>query len=140
MYKETFRKEVSYENKKVNLNIIVTSGVEQYQEDYTELYINCDFFVICYDITSNDSFIKAKEIISKDLLPYFFLYNERFSNVILLGNKTDLKEKNVDIKKIIEFSKKYKITFLESSAKNNNNISSTFNKIIEIYSEAIIDN
>ena len=56
MFKETFRKEVSYEEKKVNLNIIVTSGVEQYQEDYTEVYRNCDFFVVCYDVTSNDSF------------------------------------------------------------------------------------
>ena len=139
MFKETFRKEVSYEEKKVNLNIIVTSGVEQYQEDYTEVYRNCDFFVVCYDVTSNDSFLKAKDIISKDLLPYIFLYNEKFSNIVLIGNKTDLREKCVDINTVMEYANKYKIVFYESSAKNNNNITSTFNKIIELYHEAIME-
>jgi small GTP-binding protein len=139
MFKESFRKEVFYEEKKVNLNIIVTSGVEQYQEDYTNLYKSSDFFVVCYDITSNASFLKAKDIICNDLLPYVFLYNEGTSNIFLIGNKTDLKEKCVDVNQVIEFSMKYKIKFYESSAKNNNNINSTFNKIIEIYHETVMN-
>ena len=139
MFKESFTKEVFYEEKKVNLNIIVTSGVEQYQEDYTKVYKNCDYFVVCYDVTSNESFFKAKDVICNDLLPYVFLYNENYSNIFLIGNKTDLRDKCVDVNKVMEFTMKNKIIFYESSAKNNNNIACIFNKIIELYHEAILN-
>jgi small GTP-binding protein len=137
MYKEISKKIVSAENRKFNIEVSVTSGVPQYQEDYTDLYKTCDFFVVCYDVTSNDSLLKAKEIITKDLLPYIFLYEKGFSNIFLLGNKSDLKTKKIDNSKILEYTEKYKITFFETSAKNNYNISVVFNKIIDLYNQAI---
>jgi GTPase SAR1 family protein len=66
-----------------------------------------------------------------------FLYNERFANIILLGNKCDLKDKAVDQQKIKEYCKKYKIDYYETSAKMKTNITKVFNKIAEIYDEAV---
>lgn len=137
MFKEEFKKVISLESRKYNLNITVTSGVEQYQEDYTELYQKTDIFVVCYDITSKDSFIKAKDIISKDLLPYIFIFKKGNPNIILIGNKSDLKERISDYSVITEFTSKYNLILLESSAKNNSNISGIFNRIIELYDETI---
>jgi len=137
MYKEISKKIVSVENRKFIIEVSVTSGVPQYQEDYTNLYKNCDFFVVCFDVTSNDSLLKAKNIIKKDILPYIFLYDKDFSNIFLLGNKSDIKTRKIDYSKVLEYIEKYKITFYETSAKNNYNISVVFNKIIELYNQAI---
>jgi small GTP-binding protein len=135
--REISKKYATIENKKFNLEISVTSGVPQYQEDYTDIYKTCDFFVVCYDVTSNESLLKAKDIITKDLLQYIFLYDKDFSNIFLLGNKSDLKDRKIDYKKVLEYTQKYKIPFYETSAKNNLNISFVFNKIVELYNQAI---
>lgn len=137
MYREISKKIVSYEGRKFELELSVTSGVKQYQEDYSDIFITSDFFIVCYDITSNDSITKAKEIITNDLLPYYFQYDMKYSNIFLFGNKNDLKERKVKYSDVEDFAKKYKIAFYETSAKNNSNISIAFNKMIEIYNLAI---
>ena len=137
MFREISRKTVSIDKKKFNLEVSVTSGVEEYREDYTNIFNTCDFFCVCYDVTNNDSLLKAKEIISIDLLPYIFLYEKDHSNIFLLGNKSDLKERKIDYTEVFEYTEKYKISFFETSAKNNVNISAVFNKIVEIYNNAI---
>ena len=135
--KEELSKDVLFNNKRYKLNFNVTSGVPQYQGDYSNLYNTSDFFVVCYDITSPLSFLKAKEIINKEILQHLFLYDDNYANVILLGNKIDLKERHVEHDKVSEYCKKYNIDFYEVSAKLNTNITKIFTKILEVYDEAI---
>lgn len=135
--KEEFTKVVSVNNKKYTVNFIVTSGVPQYQEDYTNSYKISDFFVVCYDITNKSSYEKAKEIISKEILPYVFLYNDGYANIVLLGNKCDSKERKVDSQVVAEYCKKYNIDFYEVSAKQKTNIAKVFHKIVDVYDEAL---
>ncbi len=135
--KEEFTKGISVNGKKYNLNFTVTSGVREYQEDYTNLYKISDFFVVCYDITNYASFEKAKEIITEQIISYAFLYNERYANIVLLGNKSDLKERTVDQTKVNDFCQKYKIDFYETSAKLKTNIVKVFNRIVDVFDEAI---
>jgi hypothetical protein len=73
----------------------------------------------------------------KDLLQYIFLYEKEFSNIFLLGNKSDLKDRKIDYTKVLEYTQKYKIPLYETSAKNNFNISFVFNKIVELFNQAI---
>lgn len=138
--KEEFTKIIPVNGKKYNINFTVTSGVREYQEDYTNLYKVSDFFVVCYDITSSASFDKAKEIITKEIIPYVFLYNDGYANVILVGNKCDLKERAVDHQKVKEYCDKYSIDLYETSAKLKTNIAKIFNKIVCVYDEAIYGN
>lgn len=135
--KEEFTKTISINNKSYSVNFIVTSGVPQYQEDYSTSYKNSDFFVVCYDVTLQSSFEKAKEIITKELIPYVFLYNYEYANIVLLGNKCDSKERKVDSKAVAEYCKKYNIDFNEVSAKKATNISKVFNKIFDVFDETM---
>jgi GTPase SAR1 family protein len=51
-------------------------------------------------------------------------------SVLLVGNKCDLvSERDVVIEEVISFSKKYGITYVEASAKNNYNVEKIFTKI-----------
>lgn len=135
--KEEFSKVIDVNGKKFNINFIVTAGVPEYQEDYTNWYKVSDFFLVCYEISNVASFEKAKEIISNKILPYVFLHNDRFANIVLLGNKCDLRDKAVDHIKVNEYCKKYNIYYIETSAKTKTNIAKIFNKIAEVYDEAI---
>jgi len=135
--KEEFTKAISVNNKKYNLNFTVTSGVREYQEDYTNLYKIADFFIICYDVTNSASFEKAKEIITKEIYQYLFLYNEGYANIILFGNKCDLKERAIDNQQVKEYCYKHSIDFYETSAKLKTNFIKAFNKLAEVYDEAL---
>lgn len=136
---EQFSKNVKFEGKNYSLNLTVTSGVPQYQEDYSNLYSEADFLVVCFDLTTSKSFEKAKEIIKNELKVYAFLMQEDFANVVLIGNKSDLsRERKVKIFEINEFCKKYNIQFFETSAKTKQNVQNVFNKIVEVYDKVIL--
>lgn len=135
--KEEFSKVIQVNGKKYNINFTVTSGVREYQEDYTNLYKICDFFVVCYDVTNSASFEKAREIITNEILPYVFLYNDGCANIVLVGNKCDLKERAVDQQKVREYCEKHTIDFYETSAKLKSNIAKIFNRIVDVYDEAV---
>jgi small GTP-binding protein len=135
---EEFSKNVKIEGKNYSLNIIVTSGVPQYQEDYSQLYSEADFLVVCFDLTQLKSFEKAKEIIKNEVKSYIFLMQDNFANVVLIGNKSDLiRERKVIGNDISQFCKKYKIQFFETSAKTKVNVQGIFNKMIEVYDQVI---
>ncbi len=135
--REEFSKNIKFEGKTYKINLIVTSGVPQYQEDYSKLYETSDFFVVCFDQTLPKTFDKAKEIIKTEIVQYLFLMQENFANVILIANKADSKEKKVSMVEINKFCEKYKIQLFETSAKSKLNIQNAFNKIIEVYDKII---
>lgn len=133
IYKEEFSKTVTFGNKKYNLYFTVTSGDPQYQGDYTNIYKSCDFFVLVFDLTVIQSFEKIKEILNNEIIQYFNLYRDNCSNVIVVGNKADLKSRRVSYDQVASFFSKYFIEYFEVSAKNNTNLGKVFNKITEIY-------
>jgi len=135
--REECTKPVKFNGKNYSLNLNVTSGVPQYQEDYSDLYENTDYFVVCFDITNIKSFEKAKDLIKNEISHYLFLMKETFANVILIGNKSDIRDKKVYIGEINEFCKKYHIQYFETSAKTKMNIQNLFNKMLEVYDEVI---
>jgi len=137
IYKEDFTKTISLANKKYNLYFTVTSGDPQYQGDYTNIYKTCDFFVLVFDISMTQSFEKIKEILKNDIIQYVDLYKENYSNVIVVGNKCDLKSRKVSFEEASEYCKRYCIDYFEVSAKNNLNLGKVFNKITEVYDESI---
>jgi len=137
IFKEDFSKPITIGNKKYNMNFTVTSGDPQYQGDYTNIYKNCDFFVMVFDLTLPQSFDKIKEILKKEILQYANLYKENYMNVILIANKSDLKSRKISAEEINQFCEKYCLDYFEVSAKNNINISRIFSKLAEVYDEVV---
>jgi GTPase SAR1 family protein len=65
------------------------------------------------------------------------LKKHKKDNIILVGNKTDLKNKVVDTTEGEEFANKYNFGFLETSAKNSTNVDNLFLEIAKKSVEGI---
>ena len=110
-----------------------TAGNERFKSITINYYRSSHGFIYVYDITSKESF--------ENLDMWINLTNENCgTNAInfLVGNKSDLeKEREVTKEEGEEFAKKYDLIFIETSAKNNDNVGKLFEfftyKLIEYY-------
>ena len=127
-----------YNNKKYKLFFYDTTGQEKYKSISLNLIKNCDGILLMYDITKNKSF----ESITTWMESIKNLKEENFP-IVLVGNKTDLKDKReVEKEEGKEIAKKYGIDFFEISNKDGINIEESclalIKKIIE-YKEKNIE-
>ena len=75
----------------VNCEIMDTGGQERFDAINETYYRKADCCLLVYDITNRDSFEECKIYYNKKLKEY----SDKIIKVILLGNKTDLKDKRV---------------------------------------------
>ena len=122
-YKDKF---IIRDNYDIRLQIWDTAGQERFHSIAKNIYRNTNGVLYVYDITKRESFANIKGWI-KDL-----------QNVdvdikgIILGNKSDLEENRVIQKEeLADFSKKYKMPYLETSAKDNINVNEAFELIVD---------
>ena len=131
---ERCSKVVIFNNKQYILNFEVTPGVEEYKEDYSELYSKSNFVLLFYEVGKQDSLKRAKNYVKKELKNQILLYSNNTSNIYFIGNKIDLypEQNNSDIMKYCE---KHQINFFEISVKTNAGINSLMSKIIESFDQ-----
>ena len=122
-YKDKF---INRDNYDIRLQIWDTAGQERFHSIAKNIYRNTNGVLYIYDITKRESFANIKGWI-KDL-----------QNVdvdikgIILGNKSDLEENRVIQKEELDdISKKYKMPYLETSAKDNINVNEAFELIVD---------
>ena len=129
---ERSSKKILYNNKTYILNFEVTPGVEEYKEDYTELYSKAHFILLFYEVGRNDSLKRAKNFIKKELKNQMVMYSNNSSSIYFIGNKIDIypNQSNLDVKKYCD---KHKINFFEISVKTNSGINILMNTIIETF-------
>lgn len=137
---ENFRKKFVYDGKDYYINFIVTSGSPEYKTDYSEKYKSVDFFLVFYDMTSVKTFDYAKHIVSEELVSYVCKYNGQFSNLFLIGNKLEIKEKKVNIKDVEFYCMNNGFDHFEISVKMNVNLNKVTNQILEIFNKFINEN
>lgn len=133
---ELLSKSVPFKKNIYKLNFIITSGDPNYKEDYTEYFQNVDFFLIFYDVTINKSFEDLKTLVNEEIKEYLFLYKNNYPNVILIGNKADLK-KAVDYDAVKSYCTRNNLDSYEVSVKTEFNINKVINKIIETYDDMV---
>ena len=122
---------LKYKNIVAKVHVWDTAGQERFISVATNYYRSCNGFIYVYDITNKDSLDKLDFWIN--------LTNENCdSNVInfLVGNKSDLENERVISKDVAQnFAQKYNLIYLETSAKNNNNV----DKLFEYFTYKLID-
>lgn len=114
----------------VRLQVWDTAGQESFRSITRSYYRGAIGALLVYDITNADSF---------DNLPSWLKDSLDATNqnigLVLVGNKVDLEgERQVDMNDAKEFAKENNLLFLETSAKNGQNIE----KIFQILSEQIL--
>ena len=124
---------INIDNRKINLDIWDTAGQERFKGLVPLYYNNADCIILVYDITVKDSFENATQRLIN-------LKSTCLNALIfLVGNKSDLQEERVVQKDLVnEYSRKNNIYFLETSAKNSENVDNLFKTIAKELSEIII--
>ena len=119
-------KKMVIENIPIKLQIWDTAGQERFHSITKNIYRNANGVLFVYDITNQESFNNIKNWI-KDL------DNIKSDDIksIIIGNKIDLEDKRIINKSDLEnLANKYKMSFLEVSAKNNININEAFDLMV----------
>ena len=120
---------INKNGKEYELNIWDTAGQEKFhalgKHFYKEAYIVC----LVYDITSQESLEQLKSIWYPDLLKY----GEKYTILAVVGNKSDLYEKDnlADENFAKNFAKEIGATFILTSAKSGEGIEKLFDTLTD---------
>jgi len=98
-----------------------------------QVYARTQSVAIVYDITFRESFVKA------DCLLQLLETNPNTTkNMILVGNKCNLPNREVSKQEGIDMALKWKIKFVEADAMNNTNISAIFWTLAKDYCDSVL--
>eukprot|EP00997_Jenningsia_sp_PLL12_P006259 NODE_2803_length_863_cov_108.836609_g2315_i0.p1 GENE.NODE_2803_length_863_cov_108.836609_g2315_i0~~NODE_2803_length_863_cov_108.836609_g2315_i0.p1 ORF type:complete len:194 (+),score=28.90 NODE_2803_length_863_cov_108.836609_g2315_i0:78-659(+) len=112
-------------DKQVKFEIWDTAGQERYRSLAPMYYRGAAAAIVVYDITNHDTFIRAKQWVNE-------LKRRGDQNIViaLAGNKVDLAEKRqVETAEAAAYAAENNIFHMETSAKNNTNVTEMFVKI-----------
>eukprot|EP01084_Bolivina_argentea_P004085 7734_1 len=117
---------VEISQKTVNLQIYDKNGAHQYGTIFKAFCRGAHAALIIYDVTNQESFDSIAtwmEQLEKTL--------DAKSLKILIGNKTDLKDRNITRQQGEDLANHYGIEFVECSAKTGQNVSTIFSVVSE---------
>lgn len=121
----SFKKDLEIGSKKYSFEIHDTGAgdLSSYSAFWDLYFVNCDGFLLVYDITSNESLQSISLFVQKILL-----YKDvDKAAMVLVGNKCDLEDKRkITIEEGEEQAKTFDCPFFEVSAKTRINISEIF--------------
>ena len=121
----------------VNCEIMDTGGQEEFDAQNRLYYKRADCCLLVYDITRKDTFDAIKNFYIKEIKDNCI----EDIKVILLGNKTDLKDqRQVTLKEGSKLASKQKFYFMETSCEQNFNVMDAFETIIIMTNNEMIKN
>ena len=120
-----FSKFIVKDGQQYNFNIWDTAGQEKYNCLVPLYYRNSDAAILVYDITNRKSYENAKKRIPE------LRDKSSVSTVMLIGNKADLGERQIETDEASEFAAEKDILHLETSAKTSLNIHGILETILD---------
>lgn len=121
-------KTVERGNKTIYLKILDTAGQEKYNSITKQYFQGLHGLFLVYDLTDQFSFDKLNQWLSNAKQSI-----DKKTPIILIGNKTDLKNRVISYDEGNNYAstKEELFTFIETSAKNNENVEEAFNTLID---------
>ncbi|XP_048423222.1 ras-related protein RHN1-like isoform X1 [Pyrus x bretschneideri] len=127
-----FTQVLSLNEATIKFDIWDTAGQERYHSLAPMYYRGAAAAVVVYDITSMESFVRAKKWVQelqRQANPTLIMF--------LAGNKADLKEKRkVGSEEAEQYAKEHGLVFLETSAKTAQNVNELFYEIAKKVAKA----
>lgn len=112
---------VKVDKNTVKLQIWDTAGQERFRTITSAYYRGADGIIMVYDVTSQESFNHVA-----DWLTEVNRYASEGTCKLLVGNKSDRPDRTVSYEDAEAYASKLKIDFLETSAKNAENVEKAF--------------
>ena len=126
------KKEIIYDNKKVELDLWDTAGQEKYRSLGKHFYKDSFIIILVYNITIKETFENLKNIWLNDVVNF----GEQYKVLAVVGNMCDLYEQEaVTEEEGRKFAKEHNAIFMNVSAKNGTNIQTLFEKCVKKYFE-----
>ncbi|EGD73487.1 hypothetical protein PTSG_05191 [Salpingoeca rosetta] len=127
---DCYRKQVTFNDEPVMLEIIDTAGTEQFTS-MVEIYIkNCQGFILVYDVTKKSTFDDLEAIKDK-VWQTKKATKKRPPPMLVVGNKVDVDGREVLFATGHGRAKEWKATFLETSAKTRTNVEDAFQGMVQ---------
>jgi len=119
-------KRMKYKDKEFLFELWDTAGQERYHALAPIYYRNAQFAIVAYDITNQESFLKAKKWVKE------LKFSEPQIVILLSGNKCDLEmDRVVPYEMAEEYANEAGILFAETSAKRNINVEKIFQLLVD---------
>merc|ERR1712227_720851 len=113
---------IDVDGKTIKLQIWDTAGQERFKTITSSYYKGAHGIIVTYDITDRDSFAKVSEWMSE-----VDKHAQENISRILVGNKKDLEEqRQVPYNEAKDLADHFNVRFLETSAKNAQNVEDAF--------------
>jgi len=119
---------VTFRSQKLKLTIWDTAGQERFRTLTSAYYRNATGIILCYDITSRESFMNVKEWLKE-----IDVYSTNVDAVkLLVGNKIDRDaHREVTKEEGVAFARQNNMLFCEASAKTQTGIQQAFEELIQ---------
>ncbi|MCQ2817904.1 MAG: GTP-binding protein [archaeon] len=126
---EVFTKDYSVENKNFLIKLYDTSGDSKFKFLLPNFYRKADAAMIVFDFSSKESFNEVSFWVNT--------IRDKVENIplIIIGNKNDLKERQISDKEIRNIETKLEVKVLSTSVKNDTGINEAFWNLIKIVIE-----
>lgn len=123
----TFNKTVNVRGNQYDLHLVDTAGQDEYTIFPAEYSVDVHGYVLVYSIDSPHSFEVCKNIHEK----LMDLVGLSKVPIVLVGNKSDLHtDRRVTLEQGKRLAEEMKAVFIETSAKENQNVEDIFKKVI----------
>jgi small GTP-binding protein len=128
-------KNLVIKGKRVKVQIWDTAGQERFRTITKTYYRGAQAYVLVYDITDRNSFDHIKYWLSE-----IQKHGNEFVPKIIVGNKSDLEEKRaVPSDEGKKFADERSVSFMETSARDGNNVQEMFMKLIEMWLDTALN-
>ena len=125
---DSFRKKTVFKGEHIVIDILDTAGQEDYEGIRDNYIRNGDGFLLVFSITDDYSLQKCQDFRDHILR----IKNKEINPIILVGNKCDLDEnRQVTDSQIQLVLDSWNVTYLETSAKTNVNVDTSFFELID---------
>ena len=127
---DNFTKDEIINNKTIRIKIWDTAGQERYKSLTKGFFRNAEGVMLVYDVTNSETYenlkfwlqsIKNNMTSDMDEIP-----------IIIIGNKIDLKERELQFKEAEKFWKEQGYQYFETSAKTGENVEHTIKYLVEM--------
>ncbi|KAM6948601.1 ras-related protein Rab-18-B-like [Aplochiton taeniatus] len=120
-------KTISVDGNTTKLAIWDTAGQERFRTLTPSYYRGAQGVILVYDVTKRDTFSKLENWLNE--LETYCTRNELVK--MLVGNKIDMENRDVDRNEGLKFARKHSMLFIEASAKTRDGVQCAFEELVE---------
>ncbi|KAF4076368.1 hypothetical protein AMELA_G00213540 [Ameiurus melas] len=120
-------KTITVDGNRAKLAIWDTAGQERFRTLTPSYYRGAQGVILVYDVTKRDSFTKLENWLSE--LETYCTRNDLVK--MLIGNKIDKDNREMDRNEGLKFARKHSMLFIEASAKTRDGVQCAFEELVE---------